>query len=70
MFSVYEKTKLRNCAFVLATYLYDTSPLYFLDLNFKSLAIFCCTARFVSDLVGTRKTGFLAAWLNIDILAV
>ena len=26
---------------------------YFLNLNFKSLAIFCgCTARFVSDLVG------------------
>ena len=33
--------------------------------NFKPLDIFCgCTVRFVSDLVETPKTGFLASQLN------
>ena len=43
--------------FVLATQI-DQS-LYFLNLNFKPLIIFCgCTARFVSDLVGNPEDQF------------
>ena len=47
-------------ALVFTTYRYIVQPLCFLNRNFKPIAIFCgCTARFVSDLVETLKTGFL-----------
>ena len=39
--------------FVFAIRIVQSLYMYFLNPNFKSLAIFCnCTARFVSDLVG------------------
>ena len=48
----YVKTKTHICF----RYLHSTIPLR----NFKSLAIFsCCTALFVSDLVGNPRTSFL-----------
>ena len=47
-------------AFVFATQIVQS--LYFLNPKFQ--AIFCgCTARFVSDLVGTPKTDFLTTRL-------
>ena len=46
-----------NSAFVFATLV---QLLYFLNPNFQPPTIFCdCTARFVSDLVGTQIVGFL-----------
>ena len=44
-------------------YMDGTIPQHF---NFKLLIIFCgCTARFVSDLVGHLKTGFLISRLKL-----
>ena len=41
-------------------YIDSATPLPPKRENFKPLAIFCgCTARFVSDLVETSKTGYL-----------
>ena len=45
------------CAFIFATRIVQS--LYFLNPNFKHLAIFCgCTAWFVSDLVGNPEDRF------------
>ena len=46
----------------------STIPLLSESKSFKPLAIFSdCTARFVSDLVGTPKTGFLTTRLKYHL---
>ena len=54
-------------AFVFATNIV-VQPLYFLNTNFQALChlLWLYISRFVSDLDGNSKTGFLATRLNND----
>ena len=63
-----------NCAADLRLcfrYIDSTIPLIPKFRNFKPLTIFCgCTARFMLDLVGNPKTGFLTTRLKWKCFAV